>query len=92
MRTTVNDLAEWVETWNRVCFAADPSDDIDPPSWEEVKAAELPGWRLEGVTAEGWGAYMRQRLIHLVESYLLDIGEHPVIRQATQPHNGEQGS
>lgn len=70
-------MVKWVEVWNRVCAAANP-DDGPCPTWEEVVKAELPGWG-KGVTstADGWEAYMSQRLYHLVEAHLWSLGRHP---------------
>jgi hypothetical protein len=74
----LQDLAEWVELWNRVCATAWGDDDKPAPPWSEVAAKELQGWDLRGMDADQWGNYMRARLVHLTENYLYAVGRHPM--------------
>lgn len=70
----MDDLVEWMEPWDRVCFEADP-DDGPVPTWDEVRAAvpEVRGFH----SAEYFDSYMKSRLTSLVRDHLYDNGRYP---------------
>jgi len=63
-------LLDWIELWDKVCEAADPDDDQEPPPWSEVVKQVLPDWNADHVTsAEYWSGYQQATLIYAIRDF-----------------------